>query len=747
MCASKNAITDIPSLEAAISEFDCADLLSAVAGLQLLPVNAERIVRLEALAHIVASGKSKRTRKVAPHTLAALCNCEALQEIAHGEDPFDGVFCEEVLFHGGSYKVLPGITEHATFVLKRIMETIFFHQDDFPDASFVSAATQLIHGTLALSDRICSLGGLSRNPNLDATFGENIVIPAGTLLAQLKASVRFSDVTLREFLRSKGLPPTCLAPLTVSADDFPHEEDFQVSGLLARRPLVAGATDVVVASPTELLPALRNALVALAQDRGVEKELASRFGSATWQAVHEHLRYINCDALPLISPPWVDAPAVVHDGYYSLDTDKLIYCLSITDSLEDYDRNDPFGRWRTPDMTVRVSDRLRAVVEDAYSKLHQLNEVFAVVLTQTVGRFVAFGVGDSDMTDLVITAADLCTFCLLEGGKDLVLWQFAKSQETIRTHAKITQVGTLDEYAIYRKNRYTYYASDDYRPNMIFIAPGGAGSLRREVYRERDWHGVSSYKLNELIEIACLFSPDVPVYVPSERLGSILALVVEGLPLPVWVTGPDKEIQRDQSRLYREFVDALAYWIWQFATVLRPALRHVSQSQAILRVIVELDWAGDPDEPVGEAAPIGDEEQLVTTHVLADDGVIVLRFRQGIEAMLSGADNAGERLFVRQLLLAIRSLAPLHISRALRDHSLEQTIDCFAPLGLKKKVFYLSLARMPQLDRRGLPPPRHVQEVDKNALLDPMGSIFAETSNSRSVQSSPRVSRRSSMTL
>ena len=168
---AETPLSDIPALEGAIADFDRTDLLSAIAGLQLLPANAERIVRLEAFAYLVASGKSKKSRKVAPHALAPLCNCEALQTIAHAEDPFDGVFCEEVLFHGGSYKVLPGITEHATFILKRINETIFFHRDSFPDASFVRTATHLIHGTLALSDRMCELAGVRRNPVLSTNRG------------------------------------------------------------------------------------------------------------------------------------------------------------------------------------------------------------------------------------------------------------------------------------------------------------------------------------------------------------------------------------------------------------------------------------------------------------------------------------------------------------------------------------------------------------------------------------------------
>ena len=157
------------------------------------------------------------------------------------------------------------------------------------------------------------------------------------------------------------------------------------------------ALDIVIASPSELLPALWAALIALAQDRGVGKELASRFGSATWQAVHEHLRYINCGALPLVAPAWDNPPVVVHDGYFSLDTDKLIYCLLVSDSLEDYDRNEPFGLWKTAELPAALNDRLSQIVQDVYTKHPEMNEVFGLVLMQTIGRFAAIGLGGPDI--------------------------------------------------------------------------------------------------------------------------------------------------------------------------------------------------------------------------------------------------------------------------------------------------------------------------------------------------------------
>ncbi len=42
-----------------LSKYDSADILSIIAGLQLMPENANRSVRLEVLAHVVASIKNK----------------------------------------------------------------------------------------------------------------------------------------------------------------------------------------------------------------------------------------------------------------------------------------------------------------------------------------------------------------------------------------------------------------------------------------------------------------------------------------------------------------------------------------------------------------------------------------------------------------------------------------------------------------------------------------------------------------
>jgi hypothetical protein len=726
MCATRSSTNPLASLDAAVSVFDRVDLLSAVAGLQLLPENAERVVRLEALAHRVACLPAHRSRRIAPHSLRELCALPALGEIAHAEDPFDNVFCEEVSFHGGSYRVLPGINEHATFILKRLLEPLYFHREPFPDREYVRAATRLIHATLALSERICEMAGIVRNPLIESRYHEAIEVPDGTVLARLKDAVRFSRAGFGLFLERLHLPADSLQPLIATPTELQLDAELQITGLLCRKPLVAIGSDIVVASPTELLPALRNALIGMAQDRGVAEELASRFGSATWQAVVEHLGYVNCDVLPVPVPEWPERPLVVHDGFFQLDTDKMLYCLAVTDSLDGYDRLNPFSVWQTPTLNDALSARLDVVEKYVYSHVPEINELFLILLTQSVGRFVAVGIGGPDLLSFLLPASDLCTLCLLEGGKDLVLWKFAIVREETGKQAMMALSGAVDEYEFYRKNRYSFYASDDYRPDHIWITPGGAGVLRREVYRERDWHGVSSHEANELIEVTHFVSPDVPIYSSSE-IGSRLALLVEHLPLPVWVTAPDGPIAREQRRLYTEFIDAIAYWLWQFADAISPVLQDIRRRHRVLRVIVDLNWAGDElDE---DSVDLDETRPRATATADPERAILTVRFEKTIEDALATADNAGERLFMREILLAIRCLTPHDVARALRDHTITKTIDLHAPLGLKKKIFFLSAGNAPQFDGRGLPRARVVQEVDKNLLLDPIGDHFRRDQN------------------
>jgi hypothetical protein len=100
----------------------------------------------------------------------------------------------------------------------------------------------------------------------------------------------------------------------------------------------------------------------------------------------------------------------------------------------------------------------------------------------------------------------------------------------------------LDEFHHYRRYAHSYYWSDDSRHDTIFIPMGGAGALKREVQRRRDFRGVLYIEPNSVVEVASLYDDtSIPIYAPwrGGRPGVKVELLVEALPLDIWILGPD----------------------------------------------------------------------------------------------------------------------------------------------------------------------------------------------------------------
>src|SRR6266487_4859425 len=102
-----------------LSPYDPWDILATIAGLQLLPENADRTIRLEALAHAAASLETDPAKpRISLPRLRQIADSDPLGRgaIASQEDPFNAPFTEAFMFHGSSFMVFPGIAAHSTFI-------------------------------------------------------------------------------------------------------------------------------------------------------------------------------------------------------------------------------------------------------------------------------------------------------------------------------------------------------------------------------------------------------------------------------------------------------------------------------------------------------------------------------------------------------------------------------------------------------------------------------------------------------
>lgn len=721
----------------ALSTYDPADLLAAIAGLQLMPENADRAVRFEILAHAVASISNKGfgSKRIANlKQLEKICNdSSGLTPFIRLEDPFAHPFTEAFTFYGGSYIVFPGIAEESTFIWRQLTNAIFLHPDLFPDHQFARIVRQLFLAVLVLSNEIARRAGLERGVEPITAPGGNVVIPPVERLAQLKNAVSFSWSELSNLLGIHGTSFSALEQLilplgTVSLANYQID-----NGELLVRPIVQTADGFVVAIPGLLLSSARNELIRLALERGVKDELVERYSDAVWRTVVDSMNYIDNH---LTSVPLPNAPNIPHfqEAIFSFDADKVAYVALLTDSLAEYDIRNPFGKWSLNGIATQLETRIQEIYEYAFTRLTGINEVLFLLVVQSFGRWRILSFNQLPEVQpflwLSLTASALETITLLEAGQPLALWNYAWASWRLEQQAEVVSMsGELDKFHLYWKNKHSFYFSDDKRPNMIVSDISGSGELHRELLNREDRHAVLSYNQGCVTEVISRFSThEVPIYFPKSVLSGVCqppALLVEGLALPIWIIGSELEDENQQKLqgLYKEFVEAIAYWLWQFTPSLSPILQPLVLEHQVIIIRLFLP----PDEAWHRITEPKDilNQVLVNIQANSSSGILDVAISSDISSLLQRSDNSGERLIMQHILSGLRKLLPSGEQANLSDDVITAIIENHAPLGIKKKLFFLSLDTNPELDNSGLPRYRKVQADDEDELLDELGNYLS----------------------
>ena len=704
------------------------DLLGSIGALQLIPENASRTIRLEALAHVTAESSNWVRDKplISRSRLTRLCNTSLLAgEVASAEDPSDNCFVEDFLFYGGAYLVCSGTTDQAAYTLARLTEAVF-QQTKWSHPTHQQNAHDATRAMLAVSDAVARRARLTRNLQPDTSSRSDVEVPFAKHLNFLKSAVTFKLSDLREILQAHHLEPAALEPFIASGpygselSPSPHEE-----GWLTRKPLVQVDSETfVLAVPGLILPAIRHFLIRSTQAAGDTTQLSTCYCDAVWNNVRRNLDMAQWAEKSLVIPE-IGLEENHSASFFMFDTDKLAYVQVITDDLRDYDSL-VFGQWSGQDTMDQMLTAAQAAEIFGYGLSSPPNEIFHVLLFDSPGRFTVMGLPNNHGLHsriVLLAASDLESITLLEQGNPLALWQYAGASERARETSKVFAIGQLAEYDLYRRN-HSYYFSDDAKPNAIIAEPGGAGSIRREIQRKRDWHGVSDFDYTGIVEVTRVEDdPGIPIYTSPDYRGKRVCFLVELGVGPLWISSPTN-LATELRPPYFQVVETLAYWLWQSSGMLEPLLKATQIWPLRVQVILkDVDhWVELAQEVIGNSS----SGEPVAQYRL-EDGTVELTVTQTFLRASYAHDNSGERELLKVVLTAFNSLAAQHDQEASWTESqIDEFIQEVAPLGLKKKLLVLDSSLNPQVDPQDLPPLRKIQDQDDDGLLDELGLYLTQ---------------------
>ncbi|MCK8503235.1 hypothetical protein [Myxococcus fulvus] len=714
---------DINNLLENLHAYDAHDLIQGAAGLQLMQENADHALRLKAAAALATTlPPAQRGHPMTHHRWRTWLNDSPLaRSLELQEDPFSYPLVEEIVFHGGSFLAFPGQFEESAYIIRHLLKAIFLLHKDFPQPAFLDSVRRLVSAVLKVSDSVARKAGLARG-TFAVHSARGVVLPPSDRFAELKRAVFFEERELDSLLMEVACDRSSLEPLITRQGEPVIHTLSPYSNPLVLRPFVDCGDGVVVAAPHVLLGSLRHAIISRASEMGCMSELARRYHFAVLDSLKEHLGLMDNQYIGPITDATEEVGCISSSHVFFLDRDKAMPAHLITDALSVYDAALVAGTWSHKGLEEAITKRIQDVETSLLLAEKPPNEVLHLVIFQGVGRMSILGIrkdaSSVDAPSLAISAAGLQTISYLEMGNSLALYYFSQAHDRLRERTMVISMDLLDEYAFYRKNKHSYYNSDDKRPDLLTLQPGGAEELRRAVFEKRDLHGVKFVGRDAFGDVTLLHDDrSIPVYVPFP-IREPWELIVEGLPLPVWVTSTGDE---RLSSLGKEFAETVAYWLWQFTPVLSQALGRATSVLNELQIVVELES--------GEAwfqteAALASDGPAVSTQ-LAGNSRIDLHICPSLARKMHGPDNAGERELVAAVLTSIHELlaASQIDTPELAGARLTQSLDTYAPLGLKKKMVLTSMDVAPELGTQGLPPYRKLQETQDDEILDAIGEV------------------------
>src|SRR5438067_7106814 len=196
-------------ITAAVRPFDALDLLVSVAALQLIPGNLSSTVRLEVLAHAIATHQVQRTgKKATGGTLQRLTNTEPLADFAivRREDPPEWHFTAPLVWRGQPCVVFPGISDDALFTFHQLTRAVDIAPELHPHSECLIEVHRTIAAVLRLSSELARRAGLSRWTRAEYR-GRHTIVPATRELGRLQRCVLVDRALLEKRAHSAATDP------------------------------------------------------------------------------------------------------------------------------------------------------------------------------------------------------------------------------------------------------------------------------------------------------------------------------------------------------------------------------------------------------------------------------------------------------------------------------------------------------------------------------------------------------------
>ena len=625
--------------------YDFHKSIAAIGGLLTLPVLQANTLRLEAIAHLALANCKGRQSPTLQN--AARWFKEIGADMGHLEDPVADVFVTRVIFRGANYRVIEGLHEANGHHLQHILHAV----EGMPDSGVLGAVKRSCGAILVLSDRLCARAGLD-------AFAEGSNLPLKALpiksiptMKRLTARTRFS---YRE-LAAAGCDAQWLGRFVLPPDERDIIWSPNERSLLDRLPLLDTGSEIVVALPSALGAAVREAVIEACIETGNERQVrAAVLGSQT-DALRQNLMFRKARIPGALVDPnnaLVSSPPVeVEPGYW-------VHCVLLVDDLEGFVDG---GLWGTSSRGAAASPALQTEIEKASAFCHArpgFKSGLTFVVICGFGRRIGLGFnGAKDWLVEVATDYDVEVMSSLDNFDFSELIKFSMMERHLEAKGFKTEApnGLIAKLSFAHDNKGHLVRHEDmpdqFAAGIIYIPIGAPLGLRAAYHRRWDVQSIASpdnrnvvvrrMGRNELSQVA-----DSRVYIDLDDLegGRLRGAWLAGS--QTWWVHVTSEKITDKNFLQGVW-DMQCVWMERIARTLMDALP--SLPDFLVWRLHFAHWEAGPAAEVVPATP-KEIERDISTSIEIESATIVTEVGQAFYRGLSRSDNAAEAAVVQSFV-------------------------------------------------------------------------------------------------
>jgi len=682
-----------------IKAYESTHLLNTLIGMQLIPENHGKNFRIEMMAAEVV--KELSTGKEADmDSLQSIVNAEFPEYFM--EEPPEELFTESVVFHGGNYTTLCGISPYASSIFKYLTLAMYTVQNDL-SKPFKEDVYHSVFLLLNIGEMLLNRAGLERNLFVESEDSKlklpNQLQPWGIAISQY---LHWCEAT--------HTPPETIDQFILSPD-APELAHYDDTCPLMTKPFVLYGNEYYFLLPTGQLTTLNEHIIAMAKKHKEAEELHTIIHDRIWHDIWRSCDAMNW-ALTDIPLPDTSEEMSIQEGLFQFDAWTLAYVcymypseLNSAQELHTSQKPVSFG-------VGSINKRIESVITELKSRPELEGYQFlTVVLLNSMGGFAAQSIHKPQSREkrTWFNVFDFITLGLSKEWDHLDLWKYAKVYEAASEESRIFTTSPLDAYATYRNNDETFYLTDEHRPDILTIEQGGGTELLRKAKAKWDEHGVLGTMGGRDVYIPVRrFREYAPIY-KIRDFKIPYKLLLASYPFPIWVQTP-QITNETQIAQVEHLTDAICFWLDR----LSPALYHLFEAVPLPYLNITLIFGEEFFEPIPLETIDANEVPPFELQGSFENQELIIVFPALFQRIFVGGDNSGERMLIQQILTFFNLIPGLELSR---EH-IVPIIDTYVPHGKAKMVLFLDTRTDIQLDNRWLIPELYVSKAEVNLLLD-----------------------------